>query len=63
MLHFLQKKIIKKIRNKGTINVLQGGRGSAEYGHIQFGPTDQSLASHCFWQQWGWDWDQPQPMQ
>ena len=27
MFHFLQKKIVKKIRNKGTINVLQGGVG------------------------------------
>ena len=27
MFHFLQKKMIKKIRNKGTINVLQGGGG------------------------------------
>ena len=25
MFHFLQKKMVKKIRNKGTINVLQGG--------------------------------------
>ena len=32
MFHFLQKKMIKKNRNKGTINVLQGGGGSAEYG-------------------------------
>ena len=32
MFHFLQKKLLKKIRNKGTINVLQGGGGSAEYG-------------------------------
>ena len=32
MFHFLQKKMLKKIRNKGTINVLQGGGGSAEYG-------------------------------
>ena len=31
MFHFLQKKMVKKICNKGTINVLQGG-GSAEYG-------------------------------
>ena len=43
MFHFLQKKNIKKIRNKGTINVLQGGGGSAEYGqtpyfYIFFGP-------------------------
>ena len=27
MFHFLQKKMIKKNRNKGTINVLQGGGG------------------------------------
>ena len=27
MFHFLQKKMLKKIRNKGTINVLQGGGG------------------------------------
>ena len=27
MFHILQKKIVKKIRNKGTINVLQGGGG------------------------------------
>ena len=32
MFHFFQKKMLKKIRNKGTINVLQGGGGSAEYG-------------------------------
>ena len=25
MFHFLQKKMLKKICNKGTINVLQGG--------------------------------------
>ena len=25
MFHFLQKKMVKKIRNKGTINVLMGG--------------------------------------
>ena len=25
MFHLLQKKMVKKIRNKGTINVLQGG--------------------------------------
>ena len=25
MFHFLQKKMVNKIRNKGTINVLQGG--------------------------------------
>ena len=29
---FLAEKMIKKNRNKGTINVLQGGGGSAEYG-------------------------------
>ena len=30
---FLPEKMLKKIRNKGTINVLQGGGGgSAEYG-------------------------------
>ena len=27
MFHFFQKKMLKKIRNKGTINVLQGGGG------------------------------------
>ena len=27
MFHFLQKKMVKKICNKGTINVLQGGGG------------------------------------
>ena len=33
MFHFLQNKMFKKIHNKGTINVLQGGGGgSAEYG-------------------------------
>ena len=31
MFHLLYKKMLKKIRNKGTINVLQGG-GSVEYG-------------------------------
>ena len=32
MIHFLQNFFLKQICNKGTINVLQGGGGSAEYG-------------------------------
>ena len=44
MFHFLQTKMFKQICNKETINVLQGGGGSAEYGqrpyfdHFVLGP-------------------------
>ena len=41
MFHFLQKKIIKKIRNKGTINVLQGGGVS--------GVWSKTILLHFFW--------------
>ena len=41
MFHFLQKKILKKICNKGTINVLQGGGVS--------GVWSKTILLHFFW--------------
>ena len=49
MFHFLQKKMLKKIRNKGTINVLQGeGQWSMVKDHTFTFFLDPSLKQNIY---------------